>query len=61
MENGGEVVVFGLSDALSQLTTVVSKCVEFITGNPILYTMFVASLVIVGFKIFKRAKKAAKA
>lgn len=50
-----------LAEALTDLTTVVTKCVEFITGNDILYTMFVASLVIVGFKIFKRAKKAAKA
>lgn len=50
-----------LSEALTQLGTVVTKCVSFITGNDILYIMFVASLVLVGFKIFKRAKKVARA
>lgn len=50
-----------LEQALTQLGTVVAKCVDFITGNDILYVMFVASLVLVGFKIFKRAKKVARA
>lgn len=50
-----------ITQALTDLTTVVTSCVSMITGNAILYTMFVASLVLVGFKIFKRAKKAAKA
>lgn len=55
-----EPAVSSLSAALTDLGTVVTKCVEFITSNGILFTMFVASLVLVGFKIFKRAKKAAK-
>lgn len=50
-----------VSTALDQLWTVLTRCVTFITSNEILMTMFVASLVVVGFKIFKRAKKAAKA
>lgn len=50
-----------LAQALEQLGTVVTNCVSYITGNSILYVMFVASLVLVGFKIFKRAKKVARA
>ena len=52
--------VFGLAEALADLGTIFTKCVNFITSNGILFTMFVASLVLVGFKIFKRAKKAAR-
>lgn len=50
-----------ISTALTNLWTVVSGCVTFITGNDILMIMLVSSLVVVGFRIFKKAKKAAKA
>ena len=49
-----------ITQALTQLTEVMTHCVNTITSNSILFTMFVASLVLVGFKIFKRAKSAAK-
>ena len=49
-----------LNDYLVTLKSVFTECVKIITQNPILMTMFVASLVLVGFKIFKRAKSAAK-
>ena len=50
-----------ITNALADLTEVTTSSVNMITGNTILFVMFVASLVLIGFKIFKRAKRAAKA
>ena len=49
-----------MTTALNNLWSVVETCIEKITGNDFLAIMLVASLVVVGFKIFKRAKKAAR-
>lgn len=46
--------------ALTSLWEVVGSCIDFISKNSLLMTMFVASLVIIGFKIVKKAKSAAK-
>ena len=56
MESGTVTV----TSALTQLWEVVTSCVTFISGNAILMVLLVASLVAVGFKIFKKAKKAAR-
>lgn len=50
-----------VAQGLEQLWTIVDECVTFFSHNVIMMTLLVASLVVVGFKIFKRAKKAAKA
>lgn len=49
-----------MGPALETVWTVVGQCVDFITENDILMTLFVASLVPIGFKIFKRAKRSVK-
>lgn len=50
-----------ITTALSSLWEVVESCITHITGNAFLAILLVASLVVVGFKIFKKAKKAARA
>ena len=50
-----------ITGALTNLWEVVTTCITKMTSNTYLAIMLVASLVIVGFKVFKRAKKAARA
>lgn len=45
---------------LENLWSVISTCIDKLTSNTFLAILLVASLVIVGFKVFKRAKKAAR-
>ena len=49
-----------ISDALTNVWNTVSSCITFITGNAALMMLFAASLVPVGFKIFKKAKRSVK-
>lgn len=49
-----------VTTALTSLWEVVGSCVDFISHNALLMTMFVASLVVIGFKLVKKAKSAAK-
>lgn len=49
-----------ITTALNNLWSVVTDCIDKITGNDFLAILLVASLVVVGFKIFKKAKKAAR-
>lgn len=49
-----------LTQALSDLWSIVETCITKITSNAFLAVLLVASLVVVGFKIFKKAKKAAR-
>lgn len=49
-----------VSTALTSLWEVVNSCLNFISSNALLMTMFVASLVVIGFKLVKKAKSAAK-
>lgn len=51
----------GIASALGDLGTIVTQCVSWITGNPILMTMFVAGLIPAGFMVIRKAKKASKA
>ena len=47
----------GLTNALASVWEIVGSAVDFIAENPILMVCFVAGLVPVGFKIFKKARK----
>lgn len=60
-----------ITTALTQLWTIVTQCVQFIigggaegtaleNGNGLLQIFLVASLVVIGFRIFRSAKKAAR-
>lgn len=46
--------------ALANVWGVVDSCITFITGNAALMCLFVAGLVPIGFKIFRKAKKSVK-
>lgn len=49
-----------MGPALETVWTVVGQCVDFVTENSILMTIFCASLIPIGFKIFKRAKRSVR-
>lgn len=49
-----------LSDALTNMGSVLTEIVSVITGNVILFTMFAGGLMVVGAKVFKRIKNASK-
>lgn len=49
-----------VTGALTNCWTLVTDCVDFFTQNAALMVMFVGGLVPVGFKIFRKAKRAAK-
>lgn len=49
-----------ISGALNNAGAALSEAVSVITTNPILFALFGCSLLIAGFKVFKRAKNAAK-
>lgn len=46
--------------ALSHVWDIVGSCVNFITTNEVFVVIFGAGLIPLGFKIFKKAKKAVK-
>lgn len=48
-----------VASGLTALWEVVGSCLQFITTNALLMTMFVASLVVIGFRILRKAKKTA--
>lgn len=49
-----------IGDVLDDAEAVLSSAVQVITGNTILFAIFGCSLLIAGFKVFKRAKNAVK-
>lgn len=49
-----------VSGALENVWSMVNSCVTFITSNTALLFLFVSSLVPVGFKLFKKAKRSVK-
>lgn len=49
-----------MSSALSNFAIVLSTVADFITDQEILFTMFAGGLLVVGAKVFKRIKNAAK-
>lgn len=53
--------ISGLADYLSDIGTIVTQCLSWITGNPVLMLIFVSGLVSVGFYVIKKAKRTAKA
>ena len=46
--------------ALTTVWSVVDGCVDFITGNAVLMVIFVAGLVPIGFRIFRKAKNSVR-
>ena len=53
--------VSGLASALSDIGTLVTQCLSWITNNPVLFLIFVSGLVSIGFYVIRKAKKTAKA
>lgn len=49
-----------MATALSNFGTVLTSVATFISENDILMTMFAGGLLVVGAKVFKRIKNAAK-
>lgn len=49
-----------LTDALSNIGTVLTQVTSTITGNAVLFTMFAGGLMVVGARVFKRIKNASK-
>lgn len=50
----------GIEAALTNVWGIVEECITFITGNAALMVLFVASLVPIGFKIFRKARKSVR-
>ena len=50
----------GVTSALTTVMEVLGECVTFIGGNPVLMVIFTGSLVGMGFKLFKKAKRSVK-
>lgn len=50
----------GLSSALANFTTVWNETGSIITGQPVLMTFLAGSLLILGFKVFKKARKSVR-
>ena len=53
--------ISGLSDYLTDIGTIVTQCLTWITSNPVLMLIFVSGLVSVGFYVIRKAKRTAKA
>lgn len=56
----GGMTAAGVTSALTTVMEVLGECVTFIGGNPVLMVIFTASLVGMGFKLFKKAKRSVK-
>lgn len=55
-----EPTTMTVTAAVTQIFTILGDAATFITGNDVLMLVFCGGLVTMSFKIFKRAKKAAK-
>lgn len=49
-----------ISSALSEVGTIVTQCINIITGNTVLFVIFAGGLLGIGFKAIRQAKKSAK-
>lgn len=49
-----------MSAAITQFLAILTEVTNVITGSDVLMTMFVGGLFVVGAKVFKRIKNAAK-
>lgn len=50
----------GLSDALTNFSIVWTRVAGIITGNDVLMIFLAGGLITLGFRVFKRAKKAVR-
>lgn len=50
----------GITAALTNVWSIVESCIGFITDNAALMMLFAASLIPVGFKIFRKARKSVR-
>lgn len=60
MVEGGITAMEGMTTAIGQATEIVGSCVELVTGNPLLMVLFSGAFIGLGFRIFKKAKGAAR-
>lgn len=49
-----------ISDAMDQISTIVTACLGWIQNNLILFTCFCAGLIPIGFMVIRRAKKTSR-
>lgn len=49
-----------MAQAITDVTSVLTAVTTYITGTPILMTMFAGGLFVVGAKVFKRIKNSVK-
>lgn len=49
-----------ISDAMSEITTIVTSCLGWITNNLVLFTCFCAGLIPIGFMVIRKAKKTSR-
>lgn len=49
-----------MAEAITNVTTVLTSVTTFITGSPILMTMFAGGLFVVGARVFRSIKKSVK-
>ena len=50
----------GVTSGLTTVMEVLGQCVTFIGSNPVLMVIFTGSLVGMGFRLFKKAKRSVK-
>lgn len=50
-----------ITSGVATLLDIATDCVEFITGNNLLLLFLAGGLIPIGFSIFRKAKKAARA
>lgn len=49
-----------IASALTEITTIVTKCLSIITGNMVLMVLFCGGLLGVGYHIISQAKRASR-
>ena len=49
-----------IGTTVSAVIDILGECTDFIGNNAVLMTVFAGSLVAMGFKLFKKAKRAVK-
>lgn len=49
-----------MGPALETVTTLLTSATNFITGNDVMMTLLCGSLMAMGFKLFKKAKRAVR-
>lgn len=57
---GQQATTVSISDALSEISSIVSTGINLITANTVLMVLFCAGLMGVGFRIISQAKRASR-